>query len=271
MADPDAGLLALRDVLEPEGVMILMLYGQAARVGVYMLQDAFRRMGLQADGHGIEKVRSVLAELPQNHCAQPYLQMAKELEHDTALVDTFLHPQDRAYTVPQLLEFLDAAGLEFQNWIDSAEYWRNISWGADSPVGALVDPLPPKDHWAIVESLRQGAAMHAFTARHQGAKSRAEIDFANPQWQRFTPRRSPELVKVGTEQYQRRSYFLRCTPIEGFIIDNIDGQRTIGEILSLPELAQIPSHQMESAGRAIFEHQWKLGHIMISLPRPDYD
>src|SRR6478672_7012006 len=42
MANPGAGLAALRDVLVPEGVMVLMLYGQTVRIGIYMLQDAFR-------------------------------------------------------------------------------------------------------------------------------------------------------------------------------------------------------------------------------------
>src|SRR4051812_17829003 len=36
MADPSAGLAALREVLAPDGVMVLMLYGQTVRTGVYM-------------------------------------------------------------------------------------------------------------------------------------------------------------------------------------------------------------------------------------------
>ena len=271
MADPAAGLSALRDVLVPNGVMVLMVYGQAARVGVYMLQDVFRRLGLQPDGDGIGKVRSVLAELPQNHCAQPYIQLAKELEHDTALVDTFLHPQDRAYTVPQVFDLLKSTDLEFQNWLDSAEYWRNLTWGSDSAVAALVDPLPLNDHWAIVELLRQGAAMHTFTARHKGAKPSGAVDFANPEWKGFTPHRSPDLVKLAPGQYQRRAYFLRCAPVEEFIIDNIDGELTIGQILSLPEFSRTSSDEIESGGRAIFEHQWKLGNIMIALPQSERD
>ena len=270
MADPRAGLLALRDVLEPNGVMVLMLYGHAARVGVYMLQDVFRRMGLRADADSVTKARSVIAELPRNHCVRPYIQLAKELEHDSPFVDTFLHPQDRAYTVPEVLELLDSADMRFQNWIDSAEYWRNLTWEAGSAVAALVDPLPPQDHWAIVELLRQGAAMHSFTARHKAAEPQMTVDFANPAWREFTPRRSPELIKVRSGgDYQRRNYSFRWSPIEEFIIDNIDGQRTIGTILALPEFSQIPADQLESAGRAIFEHQWKLGNIMIALPGPD--
>jgi len=267
MADPRAGLLALRDVLDPDGVMVLLLYGQAARVGVYMLQDVFRRMGLEATSDGIAKVRSVLAELPPQHCARPYIQLVKELEHDSALVDTFLHPQDRAYTVPQILEFLQSADLEFQNWIDSFEYWRNGTWGPATAVAKLVDPLPAEDHWAIVELLRQGAAMHAFTARHKTAKPRSKVDFADAAWKEFMPHRSPELLKIGPTQYQRRAYSFQFTPVEDFILENIDGRRTIGPILSLPELSQLPPNELESAGRAIFEHQWKLGNIMIGLPQ----
>ena len=48
-------------------------------------------------------------------CAQPYIQLAKELDTDTRLVDTFLHPQDRAYTVPQVFDLLNSTDLEFQN------------------------------------------------------------------------------------------------------------------------------------------------------------
>ena len=38
LADPDAGLRALRSVLRPEGVMHLMVYAPYGRTGVYMLQ-----------------------------------------------------------------------------------------------------------------------------------------------------------------------------------------------------------------------------------------
>lgn len=39
LPDPDAGLKALADVLEPSGSMSIMLYGKAARAGIYQRQD----------------------------------------------------------------------------------------------------------------------------------------------------------------------------------------------------------------------------------------
>ena len=267
LADPGEGLSALRAVLGPDGVMVLMVYGQAARSGVYMLQDAFRRMRLQCDAHGVAEVRAILAELPSHHCARHYIAMSKELEHDSALVDTFLHAQDRAYTVPQLFDLVDSAGLEFQNWIDSAEYWRNGAWGSNSAIANAVDLLPSKEHWAVIEALRQGAGMHGFTARHKGAEPAPNVDFAQSEWQRFTPHLAPGFVKTGSGQYRRGSYGLHCSPVEEFIVGSIDGESKIEGILSLSELSRIPHDQLESSGRAFFEHLWKLGHIMIALPQ----
>ena len=46
LADPDAGLRALRSVLKPDGAMYLMVYAPYGRTGVYMLQDYCRRLGI---------------------------------------------------------------------------------------------------------------------------------------------------------------------------------------------------------------------------------
>ena len=158
LADPAGGLAALRGVLAPDGVMVLMLYGQTVRTGVYMLQDAFRRIGIEQSTEGVAEVRRILGELPARHYAQDYVRAAAELKDDAAVVDTFLHPQDRAYTVPQLLELVESAGLVFQNWADNFPYWRNGAWGPDTAIAAAVDPLPPREHWAAVEMLMRPLA-----------------------------------------------------------------------------------------------------------------
>jgi SAM-dependent methyltransferase len=271
MEDPAAGLAALRDVLAPDGVMVLMVYGQTCRVGVYMLQDAFRRMGLRQDAASIAHARAILRELPERHCVQTYVRAAKELEHDSAFVDTFLHPQDRAYTVPQLLEWIEGAGLVFKNWVDGFRYWRNGAWGPDSAIARAVDALPPREHWAVVESLRQTAGTHVFTVRHPHSGRSLEIDFTSSDWPRYTPHRSPAFVKAGPGRYQRGPHVLWCSPPEEIVIDGVDGKRTIAEIIAHPGLAAIPTERREGFARAYFEHLWKLGHMMIAVPPEDAD
>ena len=133
-------------------------------------------MGIEQTPDGVGEVRQILAELPARHYAQDYIRAAEELKHDAALVDTFLHPQDRAYTVPQLFDLIEGAGLAFQNWLDNAPYWRNGEWGPDSAVAAAVDPLPQREHWAAVEMLRLSAGLHMCTVRHPAAVATVDFD-----------------------------------------------------------------------------------------------
>ena len=265
MADPSAGLAALREVLAPDGVMVLMLYGQTVRTGVYMLQDAFRRMHLEQDEQGVAQVRRVLRELPGRHPAQDYIRAAGELRHDAAIVDTFLHPQDRAYTVPQVLGLVQEGGLNFQNWVDNYPYWRNGSWGPDTAIAAAVDPLPPREHWAAVEMLNQIAGLHTFTVRGQ-AGDVAVVDFDGADWRRFVPHPAPGLSRKAPGLFVRGAIELRCSELEQFVLDGADGRRTIGEIIEVPALEEIPQAERDEFARRYFEHLWKLGHLMIALP-----
>lgn len=259
MADPAAGLAALRHVLAPDGVMVLMLYGATVRTGVYMLQDAFRRMGIAQTPEGVAEVRRILKELPSRHYVQDYIGAADELKEDAAVVDTFLHPQDRAYTVPQLLDLVEGVGLVFQNWLDNFPYWRNGGWGPDSAIAAAVDPLTPSEHWAAVEMLGLAAGMHLFTVR---AGDVAPVDFDRGDWREFVPHWAPGLTREGPGLFQRGPYELKCSELEQFVIDGADGKRTIGEITGVPALEEVP----DEFGRRYFEHLWKLGHMMIALP-----
>jgi SAM-dependent methyltransferase len=265
MADPHAGVAALRDVLAPGGVMVLMLYGQTVRTGVYMLQDAFRRMHIAQTSQGVAQVRRILGELPKRHYARDYIDAATELNDDAAVVDTFLHPQDRAYTVPQVLELVERAGLSFQNWVDNHLYWRNALWGPDTAIAAAVDVLAPREHWAAVEMLSQLAGTHSFTVRHQGAEI-AVVDFDSGDWRRFVPHHAPGLVRRAAGLFMRSPYELRCTELEQFVLDGADGRRTIAEIIEVPALEEIPTEQRDEFARRYFEHLWKLGHVMIALP-----
>ena len=60
LAEPDAGLTALRGVLNPDGgAMHLMVYAPYGRTGIYMLQEFCRRIGIGAydERSGISSMR----------------------------------------------------------------------------------------------------------------------------------------------------------------------------------------------------------------------
>jgi 2-polyprenyl-3-methyl-5-hydroxy-6-metoxy-1,4-benzoquinol methylase len=67
LADPDAGLRALRSVLKPDGAMHLMVYAPYGRTGIYMLQEFCRRIGIHATDEEIRDLISALRALPPGH------------------------------------------------------------------------------------------------------------------------------------------------------------------------------------------------------------
>ena len=59
-----------------------------------------------------------------------------------ALADALLHPQDRAYSVPQLFELLEGAGLTFGRWVWQAPYDPRCGVMARIPQAARLAALP---------------------------------------------------------------------------------------------------------------------------------
>ena len=106
LADPDAGLRALRDMLKPDGAMHLMVYAPYGRAGIYLLQEFCRRIGIQATDEEIRDLITALGALPPGHPLENLLREAPDFREEAALADALLHPQDRAYSVPQLFDFI---------------------------------------------------------------------------------------------------------------------------------------------------------------------
>lgn len=110
LEDPDAGLEALLSVLAAGGGIGLMLYGKIGRTGVYQLQDALRLItGDHINAEEKVKVaKNVLERLPPTNWYQHSKAWISDVEEfgDHGIYDLLLHSQDRAYTIPELYEWL---------------------------------------------------------------------------------------------------------------------------------------------------------------------
>ena len=122
LPDPDAGLRALREVLEPSGAINVMVYAPYGRAGVYMLQDYCRRLGIAWTTAEIRDLAASLKALPSDHPIAQLLRNSPDFANTAGLADALLHPRDRSYSVPQLMAFLDRAGLAFGRWVRQAPY-----------------------------------------------------------------------------------------------------------------------------------------------------
>jgi SAM-dependent methyltransferase len=81
LADPDAGLSALRNVLKPDGAMYLMVYAPYGRTGIYLLQEFCRRLDIHATDADIRDLIGALRALPPGHPLHSLLSQAPDFRH----------------------------------------------------------------------------------------------------------------------------------------------------------------------------------------------
>jgi hypothetical protein len=243
LPDPVAGLQALRSVLKPGGVMNLMVYAPYGRTGIYMLQDFCRRIGVPATEEGIADLMVALKALPPGHPLEHLLRQAPDFKHAAAVADALLNPQDRAYSVPQLFEFLAQGGLRFGRWLQQAPYSPRCGAMANLPQADRIAALAPADQFAAVELFRGTMATHSVVAYrddHPGGMS--QPDFSGDAWRRYVPVRLPDTVCVQerlppgaaavliNRTHPYRDLVMPISAAEKRLFDAVDGTRTLAEI-----------------------------------------
>jgi SAM-dependent methyltransferase len=269
LADPSTGLAALREVLRPDGALHLMVYAPHGRTGVYMLQEFCRRVGIAATDAGIQELVAALGALPPRHPLATLLRQAPDFRQASALADALLHPQDRAYSVPQLFDLLEGAGLQFGRWVWQAHYDAHCGVMARIPQAARLAALPVPERSAAVELFRGTMLRHSVVVYPDGgAPAAAQVDFAGDDWRGYVPIRMPDTICVEerlppgaaavliNRHHAYTDIYLPIDAQEKRLYDAIDGTRAIGEIAR----AEGPIAQMDAA-RRLFERLYRYDQV----------
>jgi SAM-dependent methyltransferase len=275
LPDPDAGLSALRNVLKPDGALNLMVYAPYGRTGIYMLQEFCTRLGITATDQGIRDLIIALGALPPGHPLGTLLREAPDFRQEAALADALLHPQDRAYSVPQLFEFLHKGGLDFGRWLKQAPYSSQCGVMAQLPQASRISELPPAEQCAAVELFRGTMLRHSVIAyRDDAPDNLPSISFAGNAWLDYVPLRLPDTIAVQerlpagaaavliNQAHTYRDLYLPITAVEKDLFDAIDGNSSIGEIVArqLPNFTQ--DGQFEKV-RSFFERIWLYDQVVF--------
>ena len=276
LSDPKQGLCALRDVLRPSGAMRLMVYARYGRTGIYMMQEYCRLLGISAADKDLRDLGATIEALPADHPISGVLRRAKDFRRPEAMADALLHPQDRAYTVPELYAWLDQCGMSFGRWIEQAPYLAQCGSVARSPHAVRLASLPSRLQHAAVELFRGTMVSHDFIAyRDDRSDVSQPINFAGDRWRDYIPIALPWTVCVRERLppgsvavlINRSHKFtdLVCTvdSFEDRLLGAIDGNRTLAEIL------QFAAQDGDGNRRALrfFERLWQYDQVVFDASR----
>ena len=277
LPDPDAGLRALRDVIQPHGAMHVMVYAPYGRTGIYMLQDFCKRIGISATDVEIRDLIEMLKALPPGHPLQNLLREAPDFRSEAALADALLHPCDRAYSVPQLLDFFAQGGLSFGRWARQAAYSPYCGVMAHLPQAARIQQLALESQYAAAELFRGTMLRHsAIVYRDDAPDGLRRVSFTGDAWLNYVPIRMPDTVCVQeklppgkaavlvNQSHTYRDIYMPIDAAEMRLLDSIDGSRTVGDIVDQASQSSQTASRLDMV-RAFFERLWWHDQVVFDL------
>ena len=275
LPDPSKGFEALKNVLRPEGVLHVMVYGTSLRLGVYLMQDLFRTCGLQQTPEDLQLVKETLQVLPQDHVARRYMNSASDLKYEAGMVDTFLHRQDRSFYVPELFEMFQGVGLAFLSWIDNLDYSLEAALPASHPLWHKLRKLDPMHQAHACDLLTQTKGTHRIVLAHPDYAKACQIPFDGDGFEEcsFLFKNGVELVEpANTDTHTPAKCRRRGTEFSmdwrlALLLDRMEhGQKTLHEAIKSFGLGDSGEKVLLPLARQGFKSLWNMGHIFGLLP-----
>lgn len=277
LPDPDIGLRSLREVLRPAGAMHLMVYAAYGRAGIYMIQEYCRLLGVEPTEAELRDLGDTVGALSADHPIAGVVRRAKDFRDPDALADALLHPQDRAYTVPQLYDWLERCGLKFGRWFEQAPYLPQCGAIAKMPHAARLVRLAPPLQYAAVELLRGTMTRHNLIAYRNDRPAMSQpIGFDGTAWRSYVPLRLPWTLcirdrappgSVAVLINRAHTYPDLALPIDAAqeqIYAAIDGKRPIDQILQA-----VAGRMGDDKAQQFFERLWQYDQIVLDPTNRD--
>ena len=237
LPDPTAGMQALSSVLNAEGGIGVMLYGEYGRSGVYPLQEMLRTLAplSMALEDRLAMAKRLIRFLPTTNLFRrnPYLN-----DHvtggDAGLYDLLLHSIDRAFTVPQISTMAAASGLRVVAFLEPVRY-EPATYMSDPVIARQTSSLPLVERAAFAERLAGNLRTHVFYATRAGfdTVARPEDTSAIPVLREMDPQKLAAGLQPGTPLIANLDGFpwrAQLPPLAARIASQIDGRRTVAEI-----------------------------------------
>ena len=238
LADPGEGLDRLTNALAEGGGMGIMVYGELGRIGVYHVQKILRYLSSPSldDSSRLVLARRVLEQLPESNWFKRNPHVRDHSDGDAGLFDLCLHSRDRAYTVPQVFELAENAGLAISGFIEPARY-QPSHYLTDPDLRRRAEALSWPTRCAVAELIAGNLKTHVFYAVR---KRRLESAVARPGGRKVVPilretdseTLAAQLAKAEriVADFDGVTVYLPLPPLAAPMVRLIDGRRALGGI-----------------------------------------
>ena len=116
--DPSSALKFFDENLSENGVLYLMVYGNQQSEGIKELKNVFRKLKFSQNQESIKNIKNLLPKLNIDHPSKIFLKYFNDHNYDAGVVDIFLHPKEKFYSIKELINELGLNNFVIKNFVD---------------------------------------------------------------------------------------------------------------------------------------------------------
>lgn len=241
--NPALGLSALESILADNGAIGVLVYGKYGRTAVYQVQELMRLVnGNETDMRKkVINTSKILEYLPPTNWFRSSSDFTTDHNQygDTGIFDLFLHAVDRAFTIPELYQWIENSGLELIEFSQNRHLLDPIAYVRDEKLLTTIKSKAIRVQQAIAELMSGYFKKHVF---YCGRSSSCVADLRQPDmvpflWTNKTHLEAFEELNHGNEsstvfQADNGSLTISAKPLYAPLFKHIDGIKTVDEIIS---------------------------------------
>jgi SAM-dependent methyltransferase len=278
LPDPAAGLRNLVGMLAPGGGMGIMVYAPHGRTGVYMLQDALRRLAPPGEPPAarVDIGKRVMRHLPETAWLRknPWITDHLPLPQgggDPGLYDLLLNPRDVAFTVPQLVELVEGAGMRIACLVEPLRYDPDPLL-PDPKLRARTAGMSMIERAALAESLAGNMGVHIVYLR-RAEDPEVKADWEDPSAVPVLRSHDGPTVAKGVRggslpvSFDGIRVVLPMPPLAAAILSRVDGKRSFAEIAREVEAGGASPAQVQKDMVAVIAAMGPMNRLLIAAPR----
>lgn len=169
---PDYSLERLCRLLHPKGAMGIMVYATYGRLAAWQTQELLRRLnkGVFSVKERIDRSRLMVQNLPSSHRYRFESSAGDDSRRygDSGFFDELLHPRERSFTLPEILEWTESCGLKLREMLgihgSGNVLYNPHTYAPNSDVAELIHYDTAYSAWALAELINGGMTSHTFYA-----------------------------------------------------------------------------------------------------------
>lgn len=119
LKEPDFAMNFLSNLLEDDGVIDCMVYGDKINTHLNLFKDFFKKINLSQSPDSISFLKFFLNQLHQNHPLKIIMGKSNINEYDAEIIDTLLHESEKFFSIDEIILLLKKNNLIIKNFINN--------------------------------------------------------------------------------------------------------------------------------------------------------